>query len=90
MKFSGRKIISATIASSFVLWLNQTSSDVGVPKSRLLEEGLQLLKQKMEGEQQSSFRKELIEGLDRILASGEDQVAIAESSGDRRVGEELL
>ena len=90
MRLTGRKIISATISSSFVLWLDKASSTAGVPKSRLLEEGLWLLKKKMEEEQESSFQRQLNEGIDRILASGEDQVAIAESSADRRIGEELL
>lgn len=90
MKLSGRKIISATIASSFVLWLDQTSSHAGVPKSRLLEQGLRLLKQKMEEEQKSSFRKQLNEGIDRILLSGEDQIALAEPPFDKLIGKEMI
>ena len=90
MQSLGRKIISATISSSFVLWLDQTSSHVGMPKSRLLEEGLRLLKQKMEGQERQALDQELQEGIERILTSGEDQVSIAEGSHDQSIGEELL
>ncbi|MDP2691907.1 MAG: hypothetical protein Q8O95_05930 [bacterium] len=90
MQHTGRKIISATIASSFVLWLDQTSANVGIPKSRLLEEGLRLLRQKMDHEQKSSFRKQLNEGIDRILLSGEDQIVLAEPPFDELIGEEII
>jgi hypothetical protein len=71
-------------------WLDRFSVDTGLPKSRLLEEGLRLLQQKVEGKKQSFIDMKIEAGIDRVLASEEDQVSFAESSFDKRIGEEML
>ena len=85
-----RKIISATIGKAYLLWLENFSHESGQAKSRLIEEGIRLLQEKIKEEQHAHRDVQIDQGIDRILASGEDQQAIAEPPNDFRSAGELL
>lgn len=85
-----RKNISATLQRSAVVWLEKFARKSGRSKSRLIEEGVKLLQEKVVAEEAASLDQMIEQGVQRILVSQPDEIDNAEPRHDVRFPDEYL